>query len=465
MAQPGSGVVVRQDPYELTKEGIKDPPVGWGASLKYLGPGMILTASIVGSGELIATTTMGSTAGFALLWMVIFSCAVKVGLQVELARYAIATGTPTLTAFNMVPPKIGPFGWINWIWMIFAATKWIQVAGIVGGVAQVFQIWFPINLTVWTAVTVVVTIALLFSNAYGLIERGAFYLVVLFSIITVVIAFGLPFTPFAYTLQDVASGLSFQIPPGTLAVALAMFGITGVGSDEISMYPYWCLEKGYARWTGPNDGSEAWLRRAKGWLSVMHKDVLVSFVIYTFATMAFFLMGAAVLFKQNIRPEGAGTVTMIASLARMYTDTLGPWAMHGFLLGALAVLGSTLWAAVPSWSRQWANWMAIGGFFEWKNPSTRIRVIRAWTVFLPLIWGVVFLYVQQPVQMVWIGGIATSLFLFVLVVAIWYLRQTYTDKRLYGSTAFNALLLVSSIAIGWIALNSLLQVFNIRLFG
>ena len=27
-----------------------------------------------------------------------------------------------------------------------------------------------------------------------------------------------------------------------------MFGITGVGADEITFYTYWCVEKGYARW-------------------------------------------------------------------------------------------------------------------------------------------------------------------------------------------------------------------------
>ena len=463
MSQQARGVV-QQDPYVLTPEGIKEPPVGWGAHFKYLGPGMILTASIVGSGELIATTTMGSTAGFALLWMVIFSCAVKVALQVELARFAISTGIPTLGAFNMVPPKIGPYSWINWIWAVFAITKWVQSAGIIGGVAQILQIWFPISIYLWTAVVVVGTIALLFSSAYSFLEKGAFYLVVVFSVITVIIAFGLPFTPFAYTLSDVASGLTFQIPAGTLGVALAMFGITGVGSDEISMYPYWCLEKGYARWSGPNDGSTEWARRANGWMKVMHKDVIVAFTIYTFATLAFFMMGAAVLFKQGIKPEGAGSVTMIASLGRMYTDTLGPWAKDGFLLGAFAVLGSTLWAGVPSWSRQWTNWMAVGGMVDWKNPSQRIKVIRAWTVFLPIVWGVVYLFVQQPVQLVWVGGIATSLFLFVLVVAIWYLRQNYTDKRLYGSTAFNVLLMISSVAIAWIAINSFLNVFGIVLF-
>ena len=43
------------DPYTLTADGIKEPPVGWKNSFRYLGPGLILSASIVGSGELIAT--------------------------------------------------------------------------------------------------------------------------------------------------------------------------------------------------------------------------------------------------------------------------------------------------------------------------------------------------------------------------------------------------------------------------
>ncbi|MGR3934119.1 hypothetical protein [Streptomyces sp. BRA346] len=50
--------------------------------------------------------------------------------------------------------------------------------------------------------------------------------------------------------------MSFQIPAGTVGIALAMFGITGVGADEMTTYTYWCLEKGYARWTGPDDGTD-----------------------------------------------------------------------------------------------------------------------------------------------------------------------------------------------------------------
>jgi len=75
------------DPYVITKAGILEPPRGWLASLKYLGPGLITSASIVGSGELIATTTLGAKAGFALMWMVFFSCFVKVAVQAEFARW------------------------------------------------------------------------------------------------------------------------------------------------------------------------------------------------------------------------------------------------------------------------------------------------------------------------------------------------------------------------------------------
>ena len=46
-----------------------EPPRGFFSSLKYLGPGLILSAAIVGSGELIATTALGAKAGFAVLWV------------------------------------------------------------------------------------------------------------------------------------------------------------------------------------------------------------------------------------------------------------------------------------------------------------------------------------------------------------------------------------------------------------
>lgn len=49
--------------------------------------------------------------------------------------------------------------------------------------------------------------------------------------------------------------------------------------------------------------------------------------------------------------------------------------------------------------------------------------------------------------MVQIGGVITGIFLLAAVAAVWYLRRTEIDPRLYGGTAFNTLLVVSSVAI------------------
>ena len=52
----------------------KEPPTGLFGRLRQVGPGIIVSGSIVGSGELIVTTTLGAKAGFALLWLILFSC-------------------------------------------------------------------------------------------------------------------------------------------------------------------------------------------------------------------------------------------------------------------------------------------------------------------------------------------------------------------------------------------------------
>ena len=70
--------------------------------------------------------------------------------------------------------------------------------------------------------------------------------------------------------------------------------------------------------------------RARGWLRVMQLDAWFSMVVFTLATVAFYLMGAAVLNHQlasgELRStadlEGAG---MIRTLTHMYVS--GPGRM------------------------------------------------------------------------------------------------------------------------------------------
>src|SRR3954468_15338632 len=59
----------RKNPYEFQADEVAEPPRTFGGIMKKIGPGIILSASIVGSGELIATTTLGAEVGYTALWI------------------------------------------------------------------------------------------------------------------------------------------------------------------------------------------------------------------------------------------------------------------------------------------------------------------------------------------------------------------------------------------------------------
>ena len=78
-----------QDPYSLDDSKVLDPPTSLKGTIKHLGPGFILSASIVGSGELVATTQLGAGAGFVALWVILVSCLVKVAIQLQFGDHSI----------------------------------------------------------------------------------------------------------------------------------------------------------------------------------------------------------------------------------------------------------------------------------------------------------------------------------------------------------------------------------------
>lgn len=126
----------------------KEPPKSIGGILKELGPGLIVAAAVVGSGELIATTATGAQAGFYLLWLIIIGCIIKVFVQVEIGRFAITSGKTSLEGMQMVPgPRYKKVNWVLacWLCMIIATT--FQMGGIVGGVGQSLAMSIPISET------------------------------------------------------------------------------------------------------------------------------------------------------------------------------------------------------------------------------------------------------------------------------------------------------------------------------
>lgn len=516
-----------------TAEDVVPPPVSFWEIARKIGPGLIIAANIVGSGELIMTTKTGAEAGISLLWLIILGCVVKVFVQLEFGRYTISHGETTLSALNRVPgPRILGINWVvmGWAVMMMAATA--QLGGIVGGVGQSLAITFPISgdyrdavLTpsakdiadyvtwksaeksaglsaqdsarrdrrmewiasdlaalgpkgeqivalatagrplvdesgkvlvdppthddrIWVIVMGLLTSGLLFRGRYRFIETISVILVVSFTLITIGNVFALQSTRYALSSAQILRGFSFGIPeyPGAMLTALAAFGIIGVGATELVTYPYWCLEKGYARSAGPRDDSDAWFRRATGWFGVMKFDAYASMVIYTLATAAFFFLGASVLHSDGRNPEDS---RMVSTLAQSYVPVFGDYAKWLFLAGAIAVLYSTYLVANAGNARMMADFCGVIGICDADPDSPRRRnLVRGLSTALPLICVAVFMGFQKtPVQLIVLSGLTQGVMLPILGFSSLYFRYTLTDRRLRPGPLWDVVLIISCCAL------------------
>ena len=399
----------------------QDPPRSFFSKLRFLGPGFILSASIVGSGELIATTVLGAKGGFITFWVILVSCFVKVAIQLEFGKNAIITGKTLMFSFAKLPgPTFKKGNWAIWATFILTLLKILQVGGMLGGAAIAISMLFPqIPILIWALILGILLSFLIYKNYYSIIEKTSILMVAGFTLLTLASVLAISFTPFGFTFSDVMSGLRFELPPDLVFIAIGAFGITGVASDEIIAYTYWCQEKGYANHTGVNDGSEEWQLRANGWIKIMQLDAIVAMLIYTLVTAAFYLLGASILYGQKEIPEGN---ELINSLASIYTQSLGSEARFAYLAGAFFVLYSSVFATLAYWSRLFPD---IFGQLGWINPdSTTDRkkwvAILAWL--FPCLWVIAYLFVEMPTFMILSGGVVGSVLLLIVVFAAIHFR-------------------------------------------
>ncbi|HUG18774.1 MAG TPA: Nramp family divalent metal transporter [Planctomycetaceae bacterium] len=653
-----------------------DAPTDFFGILKRLGPGLIIAGSIVGSGELIATTKTGAQAGITLLWLIVLGCLIKVFVQIELGRYAITHGETTLIALNRVPGPRAKVNWIVWFWLFMMLCTIGQLGGIVGGVGQALAISVPVNgdyrravqipsnaeltryyargkyllsewdfqlleeagsllsdnsrkpheidwllsnqtnttellnrvsdeqqlneLTAaysrvseiqqqnphlpgvlsspseeliaaraklqlslnevnrqllaaraqeetadetlkillamneaqrervlrghailsaqladvdadehrgitamsaivvhlnrtaelktlekspeaspaeleqakaavdeaktliatwvepetiddkfWAGIATAITIALLWFGRYNMLQNVSTVLVVAFTFITIGNVVSLQFTEqWSISLDQFLHGLSAQLPervPGEvnpLVTALAAFGIIGVGATELITYPYWCLEKGYAKWTGKRSDDQAWSKRAKGWMRVMLYDALFSMVIYTVATIAFYVMGVAVLFNEGRDPDG---MRMVSTLASAYVPVFGAYAGWLFLGGAIAVLYSTFLIANAGNARMYTDGCEVFGVIAKGNLKSHDRAIRFFSVLIPLLSFSMYMTGANPVTLVLVSGMAQAMMLPMIGLGAIYFRYRMTDERLKPSKLWDAMIIISCL--------------------
>lgn len=434
-----------RDPYALDPAAVREAPRTLAGALREAGPGLVLAGAVVGAGEIVLTASLGARAGFVLLWWMLFSCWSKSLLQAELARFTLVTGEPVMTAFSHLPGKI-PWGsrrvpWFPLVWLLTAAVTAFGSAGIFAGVGQVLHAAVPVApVECWVVVAAVTGTLLALSDSYRRIERALIVMVLGFTVTNLLCFALLQHSAYAVGWAELGSGFQGLMPAGLVVLALATFGATGVHSGESMSYTYWCVEKGYARHIGPPADEAGWLRRARGWIGVMQLDVLLTLVVLTCATVPFYLLGAGVLHRLGVVPDGHNT---IVALSGTFTRTLGPWAMPVYLAGAFCVLYSTVVSGLAGSARIFADALAALGAFPREDFAARRRYIRGWVLGYPVLGALCYFWLKNPVAMLAIGGAAFAVQLPVVTAATLWLRRHRLDPRLRSGRIAGGALWVS----------------------
>jgi len=372
-------------------------PEGLSSRLRFIGPGIILAAAAIGSGELILTPRAGALYGMSIAWVIVLSIIYKMTLTIGLARYTIATGEDIFRGFSRLP---GPRFWFVWVLSLLFLIGAVGYSGIALACGSALYALFPsFSMVQWAVVVVVLAYALLLGGSYGPVEKMSF---VLSSILIIGVIYSLA------VLRPEADwffrGVVPDIPAGSGVTIISLLGWTAGGASTL-VYSFWILEKGIGLRgkdrVSPGEGRSfpIAIKRMRSWMSLVLLDVGLSYLLMIVVSLAFLTIGVLVL--RTAGPEGGPLIpareetTLI--LSRLLTTAAGPQARFIFLIAALAILLSTVIGLVDGKSRALRTGLKM--IFV---RSSRISDVGLYRLFVTLMFSIifVFLFTGRPVALI-----------------------------------------------------------------
>ena len=402
---------------------MKKPPKGW-PILALLGPGLVWTSDLVGSGEVILTTRNGAILGTEVIWAILIGIFLKCWIGISGARYTVCTGEGMIDMFARIP---GPKNWVVWIVM---AIQFITAMIAMGSLAAASGAFLH-SLLLIPAYTAGWIISL---AAFFIVWSGGFRILkILMGSLVALMAVGILYVAAAVfpPLSELAQGFLFRIPqvpqwaitnggvdPNPWREILPLMGWAAGGFGSQVWYSYWILGQGYGAAQGRGYGRSADLdslrkmnteqaHDIKGWSKVVYADAGLAVLITTLLTLCFLIAGAGVLRPQQIAPEGVKVATMLSQLFSSQWGRLGGLL---FLTSGTVALCGTLIVQMAGWPRLLADCARIClpkfGRLSW---SQQFRFFLS--LFFLTNMLIVFVFGIRPVFLVKTGAVLDGLVL------------------------------------------------------
>ena len=405
-----------------------------------IGPGIVVAATGVGAGDLIATLIAGSRFGYALLWAAVVGTVLKIALAEGVGRWSLASGRTMFDGWSSLP---GGVGRVNWATAYFGV--YVVLWGFVYGGAAMTAAALPLatlmpvlDLKTWGMLSGVLGLILVWFGGYGLFEKIMTALVgVMF---VTVVGLAVIVTP---DLPSLLRGAWPTFPEGSLFYTLGLIGGVG-GTITMAAYGYWLRAKGWG-------GAE--------WMGVMRLDNRVAYAVTGVFVVAMLIVGAELLHAGGVALQSGDRGLL--DLGAVLEDRFGRPIAVAFLVGFWATSFSSLigvWQGVSLlFGDFWAHMRGrpeADGVRADGGPA--FRAYALWLTFPPML----LLFMDRPFALIIAYGALGALFMpFLAGTLLWLLNSSRTPAEWRSGWLSNTLLTAAALLFAALAARELIGLF------
>ena len=293
--------------------------------LKLAGPGLVVAATGIGSGDVVSATVGGARYGVVLLWAIVIGAFFKFVLSEGIARWQLATGKTALEGWAEHLPAWVKFYFgaylVFWTVAVSAAltnATGLGISNLTGG--AISQPWGAVAHSL-------IGFAFVWLGGYGGFEKVMKLLVGIMGFSILVCA--------AMTLHDplaAVKGLFVPIiPSGSGSNVLSLIGGIG-GSITMLSYNYWMREEKID---------------TPGHLGYVRGDIFIAYLFTAVFGISIMLIADQAFFRAGVSITDAQAVP---KMAEMLGTMLGTFGVYAYSVGFWAAVFASLlgvWQSVP----------------------------------------------------------------------------------------------------------------------
>jgi Mn2+/Fe2+ NRAMP family transporter len=369
--------------------------------LKLAGPGLIVAATGIGSGDVVSATVGGARYGVVLLWAIAVGAFFKFVLSEGIARWQLATGLTALEGWAAHLPA--------WVKYYFAAYLFLWTIAVSAALTNATGLGIS-NLTggavaqSWGAIVhSLIGFVFVWVGGYAWFERMMKLLVGIMGF-SILICAVLIVRDWGNVLQGLVVP---QIPDASGTYVLSIIGGIG-GSITMLSYNYWMREEKIS-------GAES--------LGYVRGDVAVAYLFTAIFGMSIMVIANQAFFAAGVTITDAQAVP---KMAEVLGTLLGPFGVYAYSLGFWAAVFASLlgvWQSVPYLYADFYGVMKRMSVDE-RRAVTQVtsKPYRAALAFITLV-PLPFAFTGRPLAVIVIYTIVGSFFVPFLAATLLYLNN------------------------------------------